>query len=177
MSGTIRTGVIRTKERKDGVNVRVSPNGEIIGGMVEETPVEILSTRVVEGHTWYEVKQKNGTLKGWVFENVYETTPKTETKPSGTTGGTTTPPRPQVKTLRVVGGATYDKKDGTWFKSYPAEKHTDLSSDLKEFISASSQYQVEMLGEEKLHYKIRLVGAAIRGKTEWYVYKFHVEVK
>lgn len=174
MSGTVRTGVIRTKERKDGVNVRVSPNGEIIGGMIEETPVEILSTRVVEGHTWYEVKQKNGTLKGWVFENVYETTPK----PSPTPTPSPAPqPSSKLKKLRVVGGATYDKKDGTWFKSYPAEKHTDLSSDLKEFISASSQYQVEVLGEEKLHYKIRLVGAAIRGKTEWFVYKFHVELK
>ncbi|HIK32818.1 MAG TPA: SH3 domain-containing protein [Oscillatoriales cyanobacterium M59_W2019_021] len=171
MSGTVRTGVIRTKERKDGVNVRSTPNGEIVGGMVEETPVDILSTQTVDGHIWYFVKQKNGTLQGWVFENVHETTPRPPSpspKPQ---------PAPKVQKLRVVGGSTYNNKNGTWFKIYPAEKHTDLSSDLKEFIPASSEYQVEVLGEEKLHYKIRLVGTVLRGKTEWFVYKFHVEVK
>jgi Bacterial SH3 domain len=172
MSGTVRTGVIRTKERKDGVNVRVTPNGEIIGGMVEETPVEILGTRVVDGHVWYEVKQKNGSLKGFVFENVHETTPSPSQNPSPTTK-----PASKVKKLRVIGGTKHENKDGTWFKNYPAEKHTDLSSDLKEFIPAKSEYQVELLGEEKMHYRIKLVGAAIRGKTEWYTYKFHVELK
>lgn len=174
MSGTVRTGVIRTKDRKDGVNVRSTPNGDIVGGMVEETPVDILSTQTVDGHIWYFVKQKNGSLQGWVFENVHETTPRPTTPPTTTT---TKPPQTTAKKLRVVGGSTYNNKNGTWFKTYPAEKHTDLSSDLKEFIPANSEYQVQVLGEEKLHHKIRLVGTVLRGKTEWFVYKFHVEIK
>ena len=175
MSGTKRTGVIRTRDRKDGVNLRVAPQGEIVGGLAEETPVEILSTKMVDGHLWYEVKQQNGPLKGFVFENVYENAPSV---PAPAPSPSPAPkPAPKVKKLKVIGGIKHENKDGTWLKAFPVEKQSDLGADLKEFVPAKSEYQVEVLGEEKSHYRIKLVGAAIRGKTEWYVYKFHVEVK